>query len=739
MGELNTNKLTVLVLALIIVTSITSIGTAAEIIVKPGDSIQDSINSAASGDTIIVKPGTYTENIKVTKDDLTIRSKSGNPDDTIIEAKNSGDNVFLLQADNVEINGFKISGSIRYGYAGIFLSSGSHCKIENNKLLSNSFGIYLLKSKSNTISKNIVSDSDRGIYLKYAGHNTLSGNTVTDNDEYGTNLQNSMSNVLSGNLVFKNARGIYFDSSGGNTITGCTIRNNNVYGLYVRGTSKRNTVYNNYFNDTSITIQKGAENAYNISKTAGTNIVGGPFIGGNYWAKPDGTGFSQKAVDKNSDGMSDSAYTNINGGEYSDYLPLVITPKSSDSNILPVADSDNNNVVTTNSGVNGAPVASFRLSTYMTTINNPITLYDTSSGSPSSWSWTVKNSAGTTVFTSKSQNPTWTPTSADQYSVTLIATNSGGSNTLTKSNKYLIVGSGVAYNSSSNYITWLGDEYLCGYWPMPVGSLSVDPRNVWVDASNRMHCDVKKWSNVWTGGEAQSTAQIKYGIIRWTVESPRMGNVDPNIDMGTFTYGDPEDYNELDFEICTWGKAIENTMTNTVHHATGSGDQEHFVQPFLAPTNKQPMIWQADWQPGRVIFSMWYADGTLYDTWTETNYVPNTPASIENMIWPLGTPTDNQPEYIIVDNLQVSQAAPVTDFYADVTSGTAPLTVKFTDTSTNIPTSYNWNFGDGSTSTSQNPIHKYASPGTYTVTESTSNYYGSNTMTKKSYITVGNR
>lgn len=117
-----------------------------------------------------------------------------------------------------------------------------------------------------------------------------------------------------------------------------------------------------------------------------------------------------------------------------------------------------------------APVASFRLSTYMTTINNPITLYDTSSGSPSSWSWTVKNSASTTVFISTSQNPTWTPTTADWYSVTLTATNSAGSNTLTKSNKYLIVGSGVAYNSSSNYITWLGDEYLCGNWQMSIGT-----------------------------------------------------------------------------------------------------------------------------------------------------------------------------------------------------------------------------------------------------------------------------
>ena len=400
--------------------------------------------------------------------------------------------------------------------------------------------------------------------------------------------------------------------------------------------------------------------------------------------------------------------------------------------------------ITTNSGVNGAPVASFRLSTYMTTINNPITLYDTSSGSPSSWSWTVKNSACTTVFISTSQNPTWTPTTADWYSVTLTATNSAGSNTLTKSNKYLIVGSGVAYNSSSNYITWLGDEYLCGNWQMSIGTYYDDPRNVWVDAKNHLHLDMKKWSNVWTCGEAQATSPYSYGIFRWTVESDRLNNVDPNVDMGTFTYQDMPSgqYNELDFEISTWGQKVANTMMYTVQPGSvrdGPSANEHTVRPFNAPTSSQPMVWQIDWQASRVIFSMFYADGSLCDSWTytNTNYIPKTAAYLDMMVWAMAAPTDSKPETLVVDNLQISQAAPVTDFYAKVTSGSSPLTVQFTDTSTNIPTSYNWNFGDGSTSTSQNPIHKYASPGTYTVTESTSNYYGSNTMIKKSYITVG--
>ena len=392
-------------LAFLVLTSITSLGTAAEIVVKPGNSIQDSINSAASGDTIIVKPGTYTENIKVTKDDLTIRSETGNPDNTIIEAKSSGNNVLLLQADKVKIDGFKISGSIRFGYAGICLSSCSHCTIENNKLSSNSFGIYLLNSKGNTISKNTVSDSSRGIYFKSSEGNTLSGNTATGNKEYGIVLQNSIGNVLSGSLVFNNERGIYFGSSDGNTLTRSTVRNNKIYGLYVCGASDRNTIYDNYFNDTIMTIQSGAGNAYNITKTAGTNIVGGPYIGGNYWAKPNGTGFSQKAVDKNGDGISDSAYTRITGSKYSDFLPLVIT-KTSEKEI---------------------PVANFWGFPKSGDTSLSVTFHDISTGAPTAWKWSFGDGTYSTQ-----QNPVHKYSEAGIYSVTLTVSNKAGSDTMTK-------------------------------------------------------------------------------------------------------------------------------------------------------------------------------------------------------------------------------------------------------------------------------------------------------------------
>ena len=59
--------------------------------------------------------------------------------------------------------------------------------------------------------------------------------------------------------------------------------------------------------------------------------------------------------------------------------------------------------------------------------------------------------------------------------------------------------------------------------------------------------------------------------------------------------------------------------------------------------------------------------------------------------------------------------APDANFTGTPTFGTAPLTVTFTDNSTNSPTSWNWSFGDGATSGTRNPVHTYTTAGTYTV------------------------
>jgi len=80
--------------------------------------------------------------------------------------------------------------------------------------------------------------------------------------------------------------------------------------------------------------------------------------------------------------------------------------------------------------------------------------------------------------------------------------------------------------------------------------------------------------------------------------------------------------------------------------------------------------------------------------------------------------------------------SPAIAFTASARVGKAPLTIQFTDRSTQSPTSWLWNFGDGTTSKLQNPVHTYSSVGTYTVTLSATNAIGTNSSTKTSYITL---
>ncbi|MCK5857280.1 MAG: M4 family metallopeptidase [Bacteroidales bacterium] len=80
-------------------------------------------------------------------------------------------------------------------------------------------------------------------------------------------------------------------------------------------------------------------------------------------------------------------------------------------------------------------------------------------------------------------------------------------------------------------------------------------------------------------------------------------------------------------------------------------------------------------------------------------------------------------------------APPVSDFLADDTLSCVG-TVNFTDISSNGPTTWYWEFGDGNTSTQKSPTHTYSSNGYYDVKLIATNSYGFNTIIKNAYIHV---
>ena len=84
----------------------------------------------------------------------------------------------------------------------------------------------------------------------------------------------------------------------------------------------------------------------------------------------------------------------------------------------------------------------------------------------------------------------------------------------------------------------------------------------------------------------------------------------------------------------------------------------------------------------------------------------------------------------------ITGTSPVADFSSDSTNISPGSTVHFTDESTGDPESWLWDFGDGETSTVQDPSHTYNSDGVYDVSLAVGGSYGSNTEKKKNYISV---
>ena len=85
---------------------------------------------------------------------------------------------------------------------------------------------------------------------------------------------------------------------------------------------------------------------------------------------------------------------------------------------------------------------------------------------------------------------------------------------------------------------------------------------------------------------------------------------------------------------------------------------------------------------------------------------------------------------------RIVRVSPVAGFSATPSSGTAPLTVRFNDTSRGDTGVWEWSFGDGASSTCRNATHRYEQPGRYEVTLRVSDASGSNASIRTGAVTV---
>ncbi len=254
---------------------------------------------------------------------------------------NNKTGIYLFHSSNNMLIGNNASNNVENG---VLSYQGSTNTLKNNILNSNRYGIFFVSSFRSTFINNIAnSNYGDGVFIySYSSENNLINNTANLNLGSGIVLGFADSNntLLGNNVSNNNNSGIYVAYSlHNNTVTGNTASNNS-YGIYLQS-STNNTIYNNIFNNTNNAFDNGS-NTWNITKTAGTNIIGGAWLGGNYWSDYagkdlDGDGLGDTLLPYNSSG-------NItNGG---DLLPLTIPTKPAAGSIsgFKVNDTNSNNI-----------------------------------------------------------------------------------------------------------------------------------------------------------------------------------------------------------------------------------------------------------------------------------------------------------------------------------------------------------------------------------------------------------
>ena len=239
---------------------------------------------------------------------------------------------FTFANHTIKNNVIDTKGSIA---SGIYFLQVQESKIFSNKIstsASDGDGVHLQQSSKNNVSNNSirVSENSKGIYVIFiANDNIISENTInaTGFASTGIDISSAERNIVTNN-IFKasgtNALGIVIFSADNNTISNNTVYSNRSFAIEVQS-SDNNVIYNNLLNGSSnpVSIIGTSSNKWNTTLTAGTNIIGGSNIGGNYYTNSTGNAFSQTCADTSpADDICDSSLTHATNNV--DFLPLAV-------------------------------------------------------------------------------------------------------------------------------------------------------------------------------------------------------------------------------------------------------------------------------------------------------------------------------------------------------------------------------------------------------------------------------
>lgn len=407
------------------------------------------------------------------------------------------------------------------------------------------------------------------------------------------------------------------------------------------------------------------------------------------------------------------------------------------------------------------PVADFEVYYPFNSVPMQVTFYDRSSGStPMTYLWEFGDGA-----TSTEQNPRHNYIGTGPYTVTLTVRNDFGKDTKVRSE---VISLGLPPRA----------EFIAapttGSVPLPVLFTDTSSRNpnTWLwefgdgmtsNEKNPLHtygAGGKYTVTLTVSNEYGSSTATKSGFITATkalkarfMADPMTGKIPLIVKFTDTSLGGPISWS-WDF-----GDGTKSTERNPVHTFTTAGIYDVSLTVMGAEgsdSTKQSI------NAGGVPVADFSADKTQVTVQEYIQFTDKSTNSPSKWEWDFGdgaTTTNQNPTHQYLDkglytvSLTVKNdngkdteiktgyinvgLAPIADFYADSQTIGIPANVRFIDRSTRNPTSWAWEFGDGTTSTEQSPNHVYKAMGSYTVTLTVKNNAGSSTKVSKDYISAG--
>jgi PKD repeat protein len=415
-----------------------------------------------------------------------------------------------------------------------------------------------------------------------------------------------------------------------------------------------------------------------------------------------------------------------------------------------------------------APVASFAASERTGLAPFEVQFADTSTQSPTSWLWEFGDGE-----TSAARNPSHTYSSVGTYTVNLTATNADGSNTLSKASHIAVVTKQALASNRFINVYVANDEGVKYERPdgvaAPDGTYAWVPNTYWImfrqagGGLNPIH--ISKTSNSFSGADITRTTDQSGSF--WITFSGGQPSMPEGVLLLAVNGTIPDDFR---VHIRSTGYEFDPGPPGTGNY--GLPSEQYFLDGAVNQTfDKGDFIYGTQsWKPcsstGYPIyggedqadpinqFSLMFIDlnvGALQNSALNNNGMIKVEYSFENLesfavfnIYGWYSACNHGTGIVMTNNVDLSgyqvvgiSGPPVADFTASTTNGYVDHAIQFTDTSTNVPTSWAWNFGDSTAnSTEQNPSHTYTSVGTYTVTLTVANARGSDTETKTNYLTI---